>query len=64
MVSAVQQQVGRLPERYRRAVELRDVERLSYAEVAPRLGLNLDTVKSHVARGRALLATMLDGGER
>jgi RNA polymerase sigma factor (sigma-70 family) len=55
----VRQLVERLPDRYRRAVELRDIERLSYAEAAERLGSNVNTVKSHVARGRALLAGML-----
>jgi RNA polymerase sigma-70 factor (ECF subfamily) len=58
---AVQQLVGKLPDHYRLAVELRDIERLSYVEAAERLGLNVNTVKSHVARGRAVLATMLDG---
>lgn len=61
---AVQQLVRRLPDRYRPAVELRDIERLSYADAAQRLGLNVNTVKSHVARGRTLLARMLDGAER
>lgn len=61
---AVQQLVGRLPKRYRRAVELRDIGRLSYADAAQQLGLNVNTVRSHVARGRALLAAMLDGSER
>jgi RNA polymerase sigma-70 factor, ECF subfamily len=55
----VRQLVGRLPDRYRRAVELRDIDRLSYADVAAHLDLNVNTVKSHVARGRALLAGML-----
>jgi RNA polymerase sigma-70 factor, ECF subfamily len=55
----VRQLVQRLPDRYRRAVELRDIERLPYAEAAARLGVNVNTVKSHVARGRALLAGML-----
>lgn len=61
---AVQQLVRRLPDRYRPAIELRDIERLSYADTAEHLGLNVNTVKSHVARGRALLAAMLDGAER
>lgn len=56
----VRTMVERLPDTYRRAVELRDIERLPYAEVASRLELNVNTVKSHVARGRALLATMLE----
>ncbi|MBB4935378.1 RNA polymerase sigma-70 factor (ECF subfamily) [Lipingzhangella halophila] len=58
------QLVDRLPELYRAAVVLRDVERLSYDEVAQRLGRNTNTVKSHVARGRALLARMLGSGDR
>ena len=57
--AAVQQLLAELPERYRDAVTLRDVERLPYAEVATRLGRNVNTVKSHVARGRALLAALL-----
>lgn len=60
----VQQLLERLPNHYRRAVELRDVQRLSYAEAAERLELNVNTVKSRVARGRALLAAMLAGTER
>jgi RNA polymerase sigma-70 factor, ECF subfamily len=56
------QLVNRLPERYREAVLLRDIERASYAEAAERLGRNVNTVKAHVARGRALLARMLDDG--
>jgi len=56
---AVRQLLDELPERYRDAVTLRDVEGLPYAEVATRLGRNLNTAKSHVARGRALLAALL-----
>lgn len=53
--------LSRLPTDYGTAVMLRDVDRLSYAEIAERTGRNVNTVKSHVARGRALLATMLGG---
>ena len=58
---AVRQLLERLPDSYQQAVRLRDVERLPYAEVAERLGRNVNTVKAQVARGRAMLAAMLDG---
>lgn len=61
---AVRAMVARLPDHYRQAIELRDIERLSYQEAGRRLGLNVNTVKSHVARGRALLARMLEGAQR
>lgn len=62
---AVRQLLDELPDRYRDAVVLRDVERLPYAEIAARLGSNLNTVKSHVARGRAVLAGLVErrGGD-
>ena len=54
------QMVGRLQTPYREAVLLRDVEQASYAEVAEQLGITMNTVKSRVARGRALLARMIE----
>lgn len=56
--------VDELPEHYRVAVVLRDIERLSYDEVAERAGIPLNTAKSRVARGRALLAGKLAAGPR
>lgn len=52
--------LARIPEQYRQAVTLRDVEGLPYEQVAETLGRNVNTVKSQVARGRALVAAMLD----
>lgn len=49
--------LAELPEHYRRAVTLRDVEGKSYVAIADELGLNINTAKSHVARGRALVAS-------
>ena len=46
---------------YRETVILRDIEGLSYDEVAATLGINVGTVKSRLARGRAELRRKLEG---
>lgn len=51
--------VEALPEAYREAVRLADVEGLTQREVADRLGLSLSGAKSRVQRGRALLGEVL-----
>jgi RNA polymerase sigma-70 factor, ECF subfamily len=48
-----------LPSEYRDPVVLRDVEGLPYDQLARRLHLNVNTAKSRVARGRALVAARL-----
>lgn len=44
-----------LPEAFREAVWLRDVEEFSYAEIAGMLGVPIGTVMSRISRGRRLL---------
>jgi RNA polymerase sigma-70 factor (ECF subfamily) len=44
-----------LPEAFRQAVWLRDVEEFSYAEIAAMLGIPIGTVMSRISRGRRLL---------
>ena len=46
---------------YREAVILRDIEGLSYEEVAATLRISLGTVKSRLARGRSELRRKLEG---
>ncbi len=56
-----------LPEHFRRAVELCDVDGLTYQETAQVLGCALGTVMSRLHRGRALLRKALtrsDGEQR
>ena len=50
-----------LPEAFRTAVWLRDVEELSYAEIAEVLGVPIGTVMSRISRGRRLLFQRLSG---
>jgi RNA polymerase sigma-70 factor (ECF subfamily) len=47
--------LDRLPEAYREAVWLRDVEELSYSEIATVLGIPAGTVMSRISRGRRQL---------
>lgn len=58
-VKIVQQAIMKLPEDLRAAVLLRDIEQLSYDEVARILDVPLGTVKSRVHRARELLKNHL-----
>jgi RNA polymerase sigma-70 factor (ECF subfamily) len=48
-----------LPEAFRQAVWLRDVEEFSYAEIADMLGIPIGTVMSRISRGRRQLFQQL-----
>jgi RNA polymerase sigma-70 factor (ECF subfamily) len=52
--------IDALPETYREAVRLSELEGLTGAQVAERLGLTVSGAKSRVQRGRALLKQALD----
>jgi RNA polymerase sigma factor (sigma-70 family) len=58
-VAAVHEEVGRLPERYRRAVVLCHFEGLTHAEAANHLGCAPGTVGSLVSRARDILRSRL-----
>ncbi len=51
--------IDTLPPAFRETVLLRDVHRLSYSEIAERQGLAINTVRSRLSRGRAMLAETL-----
>jgi RNA polymerase sigma-70 factor (ECF subfamily) len=53
--------LSRLPDAFRSAVVLRDVEDFSYDEIARILGIPIGTVMSRIHRGRALLRQTLAG---
>jgi RNA polymerase sigma-70 factor (ECF subfamily) len=56
---AIEAALQQLPEDYREAVILRDVEDLDYQEIALVLKTSLGTVKSRIARGRSLMREQL-----
>lgn len=57
----VRECVGKLPDDFREAVVLRDMDGLSYEEIADALGVPPGTVRSRIHRGRLLLQQMLEG---
>lgn len=56
--------LSRVPETFREAVILRDIEELSYEEIAHVLGIPIGTVMSRLHRGRALLRLALKEPDR
>jgi RNA polymerase sigma-70 factor, ECF subfamily len=58
-IGRVREAVEAIPEPFREAVVLRDLEELSYAEIAEVTGVPIGTVMSRLARGRAILAKEL-----
>jgi RNA polymerase sigma-70 factor (ECF subfamily) len=55
----VQRALARLDEEFREAVVLRDLEGLSYEEIAEATGVPAGTVRSRIHRGRAALRELL-----
>ena len=60
-VERVRRAVEQLPVDFREVVVLRDVEGLSYEEVAATLEISVGTVKSRLSRGRMELRRRLEG---
>ncbi len=56
----VEKELRNVPEPYRTAVVLRDIEDLSYEEIAEVLQVSLGTVKSRLTRGRNALKQRLE----
>ena len=52
--------IDTMPEGYRQAVQLAELDGLSQQEIAERLGLTLSGAKSRVQRGRGMLKQALD----
>jgi RNA polymerase sigma factor (sigma-70 family) len=59
----VQQALAALPLEFREVVVMRELEELSYKEIAAIAGIPIGTVMSRLGRGRKLLAQSLGGGK-
>jgi RNA polymerase sigma-70 factor, ECF subfamily len=59
--AAVENALQDVPEPYHTALILRDLEEMSYEEIAEVLGISLGTVKSRITRGRDALRRRLAG---
>ncbi len=55
----IQEALSQIPEEFREVVVLRDVQQLSYEEIADITGLPMGTVKSRINRGRTKLQILL-----
>lgn len=60
----VSEGLAKIGPKFREAVVLRDLEGLSYQEIADVLGVRIGTVRSRIARGRDRLRAVLEEGHR
>lgn len=56
----LQNAIGELKDEYRLVVVMRDVQNISYEDIAKTTGLSLGTVKSRISRGRLSLKKILE----
>lgn len=59
LLAAFRRMITELPEPYREAIQLSELEGLTLQHLATRLGISLSGAKSRVQRGRAMLKDML-----
>ena len=57
----VRRAISELPSVFREAITLRYVDEMSYEDIADTVGCSMGTVKSRIARGKSLLADLLEG---
>jgi RNA polymerase sigma factor (sigma-70 family) len=58
-IAGLRRAIEAVPEPFREAIVLREMEGLSYAEIAEVAGVAIGTVMSRLSRGRAILAEVL-----
>jgi RNA polymerase sigma-70 factor (ECF subfamily) len=51
----MQKHISNLKEPYRSVIEMREIKKMQYKDIADKLGKNLSTIKSQIRNGRAIL---------
>jgi RNA polymerase sigma factor (sigma-70 family) len=51
----MKRQIATLKEPYRKVIEMREIKKMQYKDIADELNLNLSTVKSQIRNGRSIL---------
>ena len=49
------QKISELKEPYKQVIEMREIQKMAYKDIADQLGKNLSTIKSQIRNGRAIL---------
>jgi DNA-directed RNA polymerase specialized sigma24 family protein len=49
------QKINSLKEPYKTVIQMREIKRMAYKDIADLLGKNLSTIKSQIRNGRAIL---------
>ena len=60
VIALLSEAIGRLDDDHRVVIVLRDIEQMSYSQIAETLGLEMGTVKSRLSRARAMLREILE----
>ncbi len=59
MMGVIEETLKKLPEKFRMPIILKDIDGLSYSEIAEVLDCEIGTVKSRLSRGRTMLKELL-----
>jgi RNA polymerase sigma factor (sigma-70 family) len=54
-VEIIKRRIPELPKKYAKVLQMREIDGLSYQEITDILGINLNTTKSQIKQGRAML---------
>jgi RNA polymerase sigma-70 factor (ECF subfamily) len=51
----MKEHISKLKEPYKKVIEMREIKKMQYKDIAEQLGKNLSTIKSQIRNGRAIL---------